>query len=78
LLDPVTQRNLLVLLLVALGVLYIATAIGPEKRLLRVAYWWRIPSKSRPSTAERVLFVLLGLTLIVVAAGILLFDLGDS
>lgn len=71
-----TQRNLLVLLLVALGVLYIATAIRPEKRLLRVAYWWRIPFKSRPSIVERVPFVLLGLTLIVVAAGILILRLG--
>ncbi len=72
-----TQRNLLVLLLIALGVLYIATAIRPEKRLLRVAYWWRIPFKSSPSTVERVPFVLLGITLIVIAAGILLFDLGE-
>ena len=63
---------LVALLPFALGTVYLAIAINPTIPFLRACYWWRLPSKTRPSVVERGLFALLGLTLMLAAGYVLL------
>ena len=60
------------LVLIALGTAYLAIAINPTIPVLRASYWWRLPSKTRPSVVERGSFALLGLTLMLAASYVLL------
>ena len=55
------------LLLLLVGVELIASAVNPAIPVLRANYWWRIPSKTRPSIVERVPAGLFGLLVIAVA-----------
>ncbi len=61
------------LLLVLLGAELIVSALNPGIRVLRANYWWRLPSKTRPSVVERVPVGILGL--VVIALGTYTFTL---
>jgi len=47
------------------GVELIIAAVNPEIPVLRANFWWRLPSKTRPSLVERVLAAIFGLFLVV-------------
>jgi hypothetical protein len=56
------------LLIIGLAMALFITAVRPDLPLLRSYYWWRIPSKTKPTILERIPFALLGL--VVFGAGV--------
>jgi len=54
-----------IILIMLLGGTLVLTAVKPDLPLIRSSYWWRLPSRTRPTLVERVPVAVLGLFLLL-------------